>query len=126
MRPARRILSISWRDLRVTMGCLQGWGVWGSRSSEPAGRQELRKQRLRYLFDRARPVDRTQRAGVPVVLDDPVERRQLSIQPGANDFRAIVIALIKLGAVFIANPGDPGRIERLVVRVTGRPADPAS
>src|SRR6188508_1988757 len=93
MRPARRMRSISARDLRVTMSRLR-----------PVGQR--REQRLGHRVDRLAAVDRGQDAVVTVVLDDLEQRRHLLGHPRPDGDLGVVGTLDELGAVEVAQALD--------------------
>src|SRR6188508_2560937 len=72
-RPARRIRSISARDLRVTTS-------GGSDRVVGDGGKEV----VRNILDRSAPVHGPQDSGPPVVLDDLGERIELHREPGPD------------------------------------------
>src|SRR6478735_3537300 len=76
--PARRIFSISARDLRVTMSGRPN-GVVCQRS----------EQAFSDLFDRSKPIDRSEGTCLAVVVDDLGECAELDGQPCPNGIGSV-------------------------------------
>ena len=108
--PARRMRSISARDLRVTI--------------RPAPVAERGGQVATDGIDRLAAVDRAEDAGGAVVIGDLLERGHLLRHPGADGRLLVVRALDQRGAVQVASAGALGRVGRDVVDVPVRLADP--
>ena len=97
-RPARRIRSISARDLRVTI------------SDRPRAAQGVH-QRVGEGVDPAPAIDARQDAARAVVVDDLEERRDLLRHPGPDGGLLVVGALDELRAVEVAQAVDAGGFE---------------
>src|SRR5687768_14923451 len=97
--PARRMRSISARDLRVTMS---GHRRGAARAGFGDGSQEVGRD----LLDRPEAVHDPQQTGFVVVVGDLAEAGELLVQPGADGLGPVVLALDEGGAVQVAGPGD--------------------
>src|SRR5215211_708375 len=114
-RPARRIFSISARDLRVTT------------SGSPDGIVgESGEKIVRDRVDRADALDGPQRAGPPIVLDHLREGVELDGEPGPDRVRLVVDPLDQLRAVDVAAARLHRRVRVLVVDMARGGADPAT
>src|SRR5687767_8082562 len=119
MRPARRMRSISARDLRVTTSDGAG-GAVGRRI------RDSRQQVLGDRFDGLDAVDDTQESRFVVVVDHLAEAGQLLAEARPDRLGLVVGPLDERGAVQVAHAGDLGRVRVLVVDVAGVATDPAS
>ena len=114
-RPARRMRSISARDLRVTMAQA------GRRCGPAEGLDEARGR----AGDADRAVDGLEHAAAPVVVDDLEQRRHLLVHARADGRLGVVGALAERRPVEVADALDLRRVRRQVVDVPVRRADPA-
>src|SRR6478672_13474977 len=112
-RPARRMRSISARDLRVTIS-------GGPDRVVSDGGQEV----VGDLVDGASAVHGPKDARPAVMLDDLGEGRELHGQPSPDRIDLVVRALDQRGTVDVAPAGDERRVRVLVVDVPGLGADP--
>src|SRR3954451_24028538 len=92
--PARRIFSISARDLRVTMSGRPDRVVC-----------QRRQEAVGDLLDRGKPVDGSEGASPAVVIDDLGEGAELDRQPCPNGIGPVVGALDQFRAVDVAAAG---------------------
>src|SRR3989304_5034445 len=112
IRPARRILSISPRDFRVTT------------SAPLPGREQPAQQIVGDLLDGPGTVDRFQHARAAVVIYDIVERRHLPGEARAARVGSIARPRVELRAVHVADARHARRIQRFVVGMAAGAADP--
>src|SRR5918993_1885623 len=117
IRPAERIFAMSAWACRLIMSARHGGDARVSEDVvDPQGDGG----------DGLLAVDRMELACLPVVIDDLRQGAELLVHPCPNGVRPVVGALVQLGAVQVADAGDPRRAPDLVVGVPRRAADPAA
>src|SRR5687768_2209243 len=119
MRPARRMRSISARDLRVTTSDRTSRATGGLAGD---GGEHV----LGDLVDRLEAIDDPQQPGIVVVVDDLAEAGELLGQSRPDRVGLVVLALDERRPVDVAATLDLGRIGGLVVDMAGVATHPAS